>query len=220
MSAEDLRAALSAVPGVASVEVTGTEDAAPTIRLRLDGTRPAEDVQRDVDHVISLRGYRRKPARAPVSVAAEASEEPPPTGRRAGLGKGLEELIPIAFEEEPPAHLETNGKTRFVKLAIEESSGGVLVRAIGSTGAEEAAAVRGEGERALLDAVATAVAALHHVGTPRLLAVEEHPMSGSDVVTVLVELSDGTRVAGAAVAEGSRPFTVGSAVDQALSGVD
>ncbi len=213
MAVEDLRAALLAVPGVASVEVTEVADSEPVVRLWLDGTREAPDVQRDVDHVISLRGYRRKAVPEPAGAVAE----PPGNGRRGGLGRGLETLIPVALEEEPPSHLHAVPRIRFTKLSIEESSGGVSVRAIDASGRERAATVHGDGERALLEAVAAAVAGLHGVAAPRLLAVEEQALAGSDVVTVVVELTDGSRRAGAAVISGGKPFTVGKAVDAALS---
>lgn len=204
MTAEELREALTAIPGVASAEVTERDAGAPVVRLWLDGTRPGDEVQRDVDHVITLRGYRPRPS------------ETVPTKR--GLGRGLETLLPVALEEAAPSHLERTGiggVGGLAKLAIEESYHGVTVRAVGADGTEGSAEVVGEGERGLLEAVTAAVGSL--VGRrARLVAVEERTLEGTPVVTVLVELADGSRLAGATVVAGGRPFTVGRAVHAAL----
>ena len=231
MTADELRAALSVVPGVGSVEVTDTGDATPNVRVWLDGTRPAEDVQRDVDHVIGLKGYRRRPVprsesaggsvataeRTTVTVAESAG----PNGRR-GLGRGLDTLLPVAVESSGPAEARPGrgrAEVRFARLAIEEGPRGVTVRAISAAGVEEAVFVQGEGERALLEAVAMAVGGLRG-RAPRLLGISDDDVAGVHVVTAVVELPEGTKAAGASILVGSRPFTVGRAVDQALSGLE
>ena len=72
MSTDELRAALLDVPGIASAEVTERPGDTPIVRLWLDGSRPGEDVQRDVDDVIAGEGYRRK--EEPIEAGAAATE--------------------------------------------------------------------------------------------------------------------------------------------------
>jgi len=224
MSGEELREALLAVPGVAWAEVTERPGGAPLVRLWLDGTRDGKAVQRDVDHVIALRGFRRRAASADGDGGRGDATPSTGNGRRAGLGKGLDTLIPVALEEATPSHLQEVADRpvtgRLAKLAVEESLGGVVVRAIDAAGRDATAEVgEGEGDPALLAAVTNAVAGLHGFPFARLLAVDERALAGCDVVTVVVGLGEDETVAGAAVVRGGRPFTVAQAVDAALDAV-
>lgn len=211
MSTDELRAALLAVPGIASAEVTERPGDTPIVRLWLDGSRPGEDVQRDVDDVIAGEGYRRK--EEPIETVAATTE-----GKRMGLGRGLETLIPVAEHEVAPNHLQevavmnaTTAAVQLVKVAIEESAEGVLVRVEDSTGASWAADV-GEGETALQDSVVSAIAGLFGLaGGVRLIAIDERHVADTQVVSVVLERGSGRRHAGAAVVEGGRPFTIGRA---------
>lgn len=212
MTAEELRSALQAVPGVASAQVDEDEGgASPMVRLWLDGSRPGAAVEGDVDEVITSAGYRRRPA------------PPSESGRRAGLGRGLEALIPVALDEPPPMHLREAGPTlasmpaTLAKIAIEESRRGVTVRVEDERGGHASAAV-GEGGGALDEAVVGAVAELLGVGDAvELVAVDHRVVAGTDIVSVLIEAKSGSRYAGAAVVEGGRPFTVARAAHAALT---
>lgn len=213
MSADELRSALQAVPGVASAQVDDENGMAPMVRLSLDGSRPGSAVETDVEGVISGAGYRRKATPAPEN------------GKRGGLGKGLEALFPLARDETPPVHLQEIGPPadtpahRFAKVSIEESRGGVVIRVEDANGAQ-ASAVVGDGDRPLDQAVVGAVAQLLGVANDvELVAVDHRVVAGSDIVAVLLESHSGARYAGAAVVEGGRPFTVGRATYAALADV-
>ena len=211
MSTDELRAALLAVPGIASAEVSERPGDTPVVRLWLDGSRPGEDVQRDVDEVIAGEGYRRKDELVEMEPAV-------PERKRQGLGRGLETLIPVAQREVAPAQFQevavmdaTTDTVQLAKVAIEESAEGVLVRVEDSPGGSGVAEV-GDGESALQDSVVSAVAGLFGLaGGVRLIAIDERHVADTQVVSVLLERSSGRRHAGAAVVEGGRPYTIGRA---------
>lgn len=216
MSTDELRAALLGVPGIASAEVTERPGDTPIVRLWLDGSRPGDVVQHDVDGVIAGEGFRRKDE--PVEPAADVTE-----GKRMGLGRGLETLIPVAERSASPAQLQevavmeaTALGVQLAKVAIEESAAGVLVRVEDSAGGNWAAEV-GDGDSALQDSVISAVAGLFGIaGGARLVAIDERLVGDTQVVSVLLERSSGRRYAGAAVVEGGRPFTIGRAAYSAF----
>lgn len=145
-----------------------------------------------------------------------------PAKRRAGLGKTLRETLPGAFAGTAPSHLATetipheSGVRRFLRLAIEETSDGVDVRAVDDLGREAQAAV-GTGPDGLTTAVASAVARLHGLPSPLRTATNTRDIDGTTVVTVLVEMPGGEKAAGAAIVARGLPFTVGRAVDRALT---
>jgi hypothetical protein len=216
MSTDELREALLGVPGIASAEVTERPGDTPIVRLWLDGSRPGEVVQHDVDGVIAGEGYRRKDE--PVEPVADVAE-----GKRMGLGRGLETLIPASERSAPPAHFQevavmeaTTLGVQLAKVAIEESAAGVLVRVEDSAGGSWAAEV-GDGDSALQDSVISAVAGLFGIaGGARLVAIDERLVGDTQVVSVLLERSSGRRYAGAAVVEGGRPYTIGRAAYSAF----
>lgn len=221
MSTDELRAALLAVPGIASAEVTERPGDTPIVRLWLDGSRPGEVVQHDVDDVIAGEGFRRK--EEPVDPDAVGEPADGAEGKRMGLGRGLETLIPVAERSAPPAHFQevavmeaTTAGVQLAKVAIEESAAGVLVRVEDSAGGSWAAEV-GEGDSALQDSVISAVAGLFGItGGARLVAIDERLVGDTQVVSVLLERSSGRRYAGAAVVEGGRPYTIGRAAYSAF----
>jgi hypothetical protein len=142
--------------------------------------------------------------------------------RRVGLGKTFGDTLPSAFAETAPSHLATEtipvetGHRRFLRLAIEETFDGVDVRAVDDLGREVEAAV-GPGPDGLTTAVASAVARLRGFPSPVRTATNTREVDGTTVVTVLVELPGGEKAAGAAIVTGGLPFTVGRAVDSALT---
>ena len=238
MTIEELRRAVRSLPGVASADVMPQPGAPPVVRLWTDGTIPDAVVQRAVQLLVAkglANGSDPVHAEAlgPEPVAEPPIEETPdidlddvpaakPAKRRAGLGKTLGETLPGAFAETAPSHLATEtlpdktGVSRFLRLAIEETSDGVDVRAVDDLGRETEAAV-GPGANGLTVAVASAVARLRGFPSPLRTATNTRDIDGTTVVTVLVELPGGEKAAGAAIVTGGLPFTVGRAVDSALT---
>jgi hypothetical protein len=215
MTVEELRRAVLSLRGVTAADVVARPSGPPIVRVWTDGTRPDADVERDVESLAA--GVRLE---SEMTATAEAM-----TGRRAGLGRGLEETIPAAFAESDPSHIAAaapatavDRRDRFVKLAIEETLDAVEVRAVDSEG-REAAAVVEQGTDGLTNAVATAVALLRGFPPPVGVVVNTRDIDGSTVLTVLVEMPSGQMTAGASVVAGGLPFTVGRAVDSALAGL-
>ncbi len=210
MIVEELRRAVRSLPGVADVEVRESSDGPPIVRVWTDGTRPDAEIQRAVE-------------RLAVDFGRTGSGVPT---RRSGLGRGLDETLPDAFAAPDPSHMvavvdsdstgPVSGDPRFAKLAIEESADAVEVRAIDEEGREAGVAV-GPGPDGLTNAVATAVALLRGFPPPTNVTVNTRDVDGETVVTVLIELPSGKRAAGASLVTGGLPFTVGRAVDSALS---
>jgi len=237
MTIEELRRAVRSLPGVASADVMPQTGAPPVVRLWTDGTIPDAVVQRAVQLLVakgSANGSDPVPAEefaaepiaeAPTMETPDVVDETPaakPAKRRVGLGKTLGETLPGAFAATAPSHLATgtipdeDGIRRFLRLAIEETSDGVDVRAIDDFGRETEAAV-GPGPDGLTVAVASAVARLRGFPSPLRTATNTRDVDGTTVVTVLVELPGGEKAAGAAIVTGGLPFTVGRAVDSALT---
>jgi hypothetical protein len=205
MTAEEVRREVCSLPGVASAEVIPRVGASPLIRVWTDGTRPDAEVQHAVERI----------------AVRDASHDEDVSRRRRGLGRSLADTVPAALAEPDPSHLSVDTDVggpsgHFLKLAIEETVDGVEVRAIDDTG-REAGAVVSAGAEGLANAVANAVAVLRGFPPPHGVAVNTRDVDGSTVVTVLVEMSSGTMLAGAAIVTGGLPFTVGRAVDSALN---
>jgi hypothetical protein len=205
MTAEEMHREVCSLPGVASAEVTPRVGAPPFVRVWTDGTRPNAEVQQAVERIAVRDAPPREDA----------------TRRRAGLGRTLEDTLPAALAEPAPSHLAIDVESdrpsgHFLKLAIEETIDGVEVRAIDGAG-REAGAVVAPGADGLARAVATAVASLRGFPPPHDIAANTRDVDGTTVVTVLLEMSSGTTLAGAAIVTGGLPFTVGRAVDSALN---
>lgn len=226
MTVDELRHAVRSLPGVASVDVTPQVGAPPLVRVWTDGTIPDVDVQRSVERLVATGAFAgvgaglRPGAAEPRDYDDLPSAEP--ARRRTGLGRSLFETLPHAFSEPEPSHLaeeERHGAPRggrFLRLAIEESTEGVDIRAIGDAGQESEASVQ-PGPNGLTNAVASAVARLRGFPAPSRVATNTRDVDGTTVVTVLLELPTGEKAAGAAIVTGGLPFTVGRAVDSALA---
>lgn len=101
-------------------------------------------------------------------------------------------------------------------LAYEEAADGVTVTAVAADGqrfSRRAAAITDE---AVASAIVAAVGALAEGKPQRMLWVSAATVDGSEVVTVVVEKSDGSRVAGAAIVRGAKAFAVARAAFVAL----
>ena len=225
MTADELRRLVRSLPGVASVDVTPQVGAPPLVRVWTDGTVPDRDVQRSVERLVASDPFDAIDP-GPVNGIRDLrdfNDLPPaePTKRRTGLGRSLVETLPDAFAEPEPSHLAVegvpvDGAGRFLRLAIEETSDGVDIRAIDDLG-REAQAVVERGPDGLTAAVASAVARLRGFPAPSRFATNTREVDGTTVVTVLLELPSGEKAAGAAIVTGGLPFTVGRAVDSALT---
>lgn len=203
MIIEKLRDSVRSIPGVASAEVSWGPDEEPLVRVWTDGTRPDDDVKNAVE----------------VAVAKGGSDEV--MDNRDDPDQNSNSMTPDASPEWMPASLsaaiEVSSPTgRIARLAIEESAYCVEVTAIDDAG-RSGAAVVGDGDDGLSEAIATAVARLRGVAEPASIRVDVRDVEGSDVVTAFIELSSGERVVGAAIVTGGQPFTLGRAIDAALS---
>ena len=227
MTIEELRHAVRSLPGVASVDVTPQVGAPPLVRVWTDGTIPDVDVKGSVERLVSTGAFAGVGSNAGAGGSTPESRDyddlPPaePPKRRSGLGRSLVETLPHAFSEPEPSHLATEERAierdgRFLRLAIEETSAGVDIRAIDDLG-REAEAVVEPGPDGLTTAVASAVARLRGFPAPSSVVTNTRDVDGTTVVTVLLELSTGEKAAGAAIVTGGLPFTVGRAVDSALT---
>lgn len=227
MTIEELRHAVRSLPGVASVDVTPQVGAPPLVRVWTDGTMPDVEVQHSVERLVSTGAFAGVGSDAGAVTSPPESRDyddlPPaePAKRRGGLGRSLVETLPHAFAEPEPSHLATEERElerdgRFLRLAIEETSEGVDIRAIDDLG-QEAEAVVEPGPDGLTIAVASAVARLRGFPAPSRAVTNTRDVDGTTVVTVLLELSTGEKAAGAAIVTGGLPFTVGRAVDSALT---
>jgi hypothetical protein len=205
MTAEEVRREVCSLPGVASAEVTPRVGASPLIRVWTDGTRPDAEVQHAVERI----------------AVRDAPHDEDVSRRRRGLGRSLADTLPAALAEPDPSHLSVDTDVggpsgHFLKLAIEETVDGVEVRAIDEAG-REAGAIVESGSDGLARAVANAVALLRGFPPPHGITVNTRDVDGTTVVTVLIEMSSGTSLAGAAIVTGGLPFTVGRAVDSAFN---
>jgi hypothetical protein len=224
MKLDELRHVVRSLPGVASADVMPQGGAPPVVRVWTDGTRTDAEVQQAIERLVSSNAIDRDP---PPSDLLELPDDDAvildePVKRRTGLGRSLGETLPSAFLEPEPSHLALEvvnpdpGRSRFLKLAIEESPRGIDVRAIDDVGREAGIAV-GPGPDGITNAVAAAVARLRGYPVPARTATNTRDVDDTTVVTVLIELPDGTKAAGAAIVTGGLPFTVGRAVDSALT---
>jgi len=202
-----LRRQLDGVAGVAAVDIDLRDDGSPLIRVQLDGTVPKEQVGREI---------RRR-------LAGGDPPESPDTGRRSGLGRGLSDILAADAEIEPPRQLkppatvESHVRTpKLTLVAVEETVGGISVRAADSAGGLAFSPV--EDQRSVNQAVVSAVGRLRRERPlPRLVGVEVREVSGAPALTVVLERADGRRAVGAALVDGGMPFTLGTAVWKALS---
>lgn len=203
MTTEKLRDSVRSIPGVASAEVSLGPDEEPLVRVWTDGTRPNTDVQSAVEVAVATSTPDVESIDHPT-----LGQNPDGSAPEASAGWNPEQLN-AAIEVASPTG-------RIAKLAIEESVDCVEVRAVDNAG-RSGMAVVGDGDDGLSEAIALAVARLRGVEEPTSIRVDVRDVDGTDVVTALIDLSSGCRVVGAAIATGGQPFTLGRAIDAALS---
>ena len=212
-AADELGRIVAELAGIADVEIDLREDGSPHIRVKLDGSVPSADVGDAIQEAVAA-------ARATADTDGRAME------RRAGLGKGLGELLAAHGEAALPAQLQPPAvdpdpvvATRLTLVAVEETAGGVSVRVADSDGGISFSPVADP--RSLNQAIVSAVARLRRVRpTPRLAGVEIRDVEGHPILNVVLVLGGGARAVGAAVVEGGMPFTLGKAVWEALGAAD
>ncbi len=201
----ELRQLATDVDGVANVEVDLRDDGRPHLRIWLDGSVDAGQVGAHIEQLVAQS-------------RVEAGIEPV---RRSGLGRGLGELIASADDAVPAqliptvAETEATSRPRLEMVAVEETAGGISVRAADSIGGISFSPV--SDPRSLNQAVVSAVARLRRERpVPRLAGVELRDVEGSAVLTVVLAHADGRRLVGSSLVDGGMPFTLGRAVWEAL----
>jgi hypothetical protein len=117
------------------------------------------------------------------------------------------------------AQAEEERRPNLALVAVEETAGGISVRAADSAGGIAFSPV--EDARSLNQAVVAAVARLRQERpAPRLAGVEIRDVNGDPVLTVVLVFADGRRSVGAALVAGGMPFTLGRAVWEAIGSTD
>lgn len=227
MSVDTLRDELLSLPGVADADVE-VEGAAPAnVRVRLHPEADPRAVGADVQRVLASHGMRSRvtgdePAPAPAPPPVEPPPPPRPltpppmpeptvavpTGVAAAALSGA--AVPGAVAVPTSA-----GVANLASLTVEESEDGVTVVATATDGRRFSQRTVAA-EDAVAGAVVAVVGALADGRPPRLLTTLLGGAEGTEVVTVLVERVDGTRVAGAAVVRAGRPYAVARATWSAL----
>jgi len=230
VAADSLRDELMALPGVAEAEIDETGASPTGVRVRLLPDADARAVGAEVQRVLAAHGMRSRLTSGdergdteasapepdddadPAESAVPAFDEPfaPPLGVADSL-PGPPPMPPVV---PPPVGVTTAVLTT---LQVEEAPGGVVVTATTDDG--RIATERSEPtEEAMFEAITTAVGSLAEGAAPRLLAVGRTSAEGSEAMTVLLERSDGTRAAGAALTRAGTAYAVARATWAALRG--
>jgi hypothetical protein len=221
MSVDTLRDELRSLPGVADAEVEAEGDLAvpANVRVRLHPEADPRLVGADVQRVLASHGMRSRvtgddagagsaPARPPTAPPIPPRPVTPPP-------------VPEAAVPPPPS-VEPGGvavassiSSNLASLTVEESQEGVTVVATATDGRRFSQRTIAA-EEPVAAAVVAVVGALAEGRPPRLLTTMLGSAEGTEVVTVLVERVDGTRIAGAAVVKAGRPYAVARATWAAL----
>lgn len=227
MIVESLRDELLSVVGVASAEVDADDDTPSGVRVRLLPDADANRVGLEVQRVLASHGMRSRVA-SDESVAAPVVDLAPPdvVPPRPVVPPPLPE--PAVVVEPPPAEAGTRSpfappqepgdRPVLASLAFEESADGVTVTAVAADGRRFSRRAGAVTDQAVSEAVVAAVGALSEGKPQRLLWVSAETIDGTQVVTVLVERTDGTRLAGAAVVRAAKAYAVARATWAALHG--
>ena len=203
MTLDNLSADLDALPGVASAEVTQHEDETPVARVWMDGTKDGDEVRSLVDALLG---------RAIPSVVLPGQK---PHRRRAGLGRGLSDLIPNDESIAVPAHLRPASRQRRTInfVALIESASGVSVAIEDGKGAVHSVRVDGDMDvdRAVMESVRTLVG-----GSEDARMEAQDVETGDGLLLVVTAVRGGRRSAGVAFVERARPYAVARAALVAL----
>ncbi len=221
MSVDTLRDELLSLPGVADadveVEIGGATPA--NVRVRLHPEADPRLVGADVQRVLATHGMRSRvtgdPATPTPLLAAPPAEPVPP---RPVVPPPMPEPAlpppPMVEPDAAPAPVLSVVST-LASLTVEESHDGVTVVATATDGRRFSQRTLAT-EEAVAGAVVAVVGALAEGRPPRLMTTMLGATEGTEVVTVLVERVDGTRIAGAAVVKAGRAYAVARATWAAL----
>jgi hypothetical protein len=231
MSADRLRDELRSLPGVAEADIDRDGDVPTNVRVRLHPQADPGRVGVEVQRVLASHGMRSRVSdeegvsasvvSLPVPEAAmpPRPEAPPPVAVTASATAD-EPSPPVeepARNAPPPTEVSSTGPSGvgLASVSVEESADGVAVVATASDGRRFSQRTRPD-EEAVAAAVVAVVGALAVGKPPRLLSVSSQRAEGAEAVTVLLEQSDGRRVAGAAVVAAGRAYAVARATWAAL----
>jgi len=226
LAAENIRDELMSLRGVADADIdVDPEDGVPSgVRVHLETGADPSRVGAEVQRVLASHGMRSQvageelapvvslPVAAPASPMPEADAVSPPPSL-ADPGEPVATPIPPVSPDR-----EVGDRHSLASLAYEESIDGVIVTAVAADGHRFSRRAADTTDTAVASAVAAAVGALIEGRPQRLLWMATETVEGSEVVTVVLEKSDGTRVAGAAVVRGAKAFAVARATSAALRG--
>lgn len=151
-------------------------------------------------------------ARRPVERAADVP------GREQASTPRAAEPAPVAPERPAPGAAGTGRGLTLASLAYEESPEGVIVTAVADDGQRFSRRAAAPSDEAVSSAVVAAVGALAEGRPQRLLWVSAAVVDGTEVVTVVIEKADGSRVAGAAIVRAAKAYAVARAAFVALRG--
>ena len=180
--------------------------------------------------VVPLPGIVTDPQPAAVPGAAEGGE--PAEGPAVSEAASAREQSAVAsasgsLEEVPPPHI-TDVPSRpapsaasgvaLEGVSITEGRTGISVTAVASNGRSTTRRARST-EAGLDEAIVTAVSELvdPQQAAPLLVAVFEHDLSDTALITVLLEVGGGERRVGTAVLDGGRGYALAKATWQALA---
>lgn len=150
----------------------------------------------------------------PISEPPRADEPPPATARAPGLA-GTPARPPEPMRPHEPSEMASRGLA-LASLSFDESPAGVIVTAVADDGQRFSRRAAEPTDEAVSAAVVAAVGALAEGRPQRLVWVSAVMVDDSEVVTVVVERSDGTRVAGAAIVRAAKAYAVARATYVAL----
>jgi hypothetical protein len=210
VATRDLRNELASIPGVSDAEVLVTADNQRTAKVWLDGTRDSDEVRGRIESLLGPSVPSVKPA-----------EGTP--GKRSGLGRGLETLLPDMALEPVPAQLRDADqivdspksiREPIDRVAIAETHQSVVVEVTDRAGSTFASTVDSGGsiDWAVMDAVRRSFGASNDTELEVVEVVSER----ADLVVVEVSMG-GMRGAGAAHVEFGRPYAVALAAHRALT---
>ena len=235
MAADSLRDELMALPGVADAEVDAEGGAPSGVRVRLLPEADAQRVGAEVKRVLASHGMSSQVAAggerlAPVvglhSAPATIAEQPPiaeppradePSPTRGSGVAGTRVPAPEPVRPHEPVEMASR-RLALASLSYDESPAGVIVTAVADDGQRFSRRAAAPTDEAVSAAVVAAVGALAEGRPQRLVWVSAAMVDGSEVVTVVVEKSDGTRVAGAAIVRAAKAYAVARAAYAALRG--
>lgn len=232
VGAETLETELLAVPGVASAEVeAGNGVTLAGVKVKLAPDADARRVGVEVQRVLATHGMRSRfatkaappppaPAPSPNSSTSKPVQPPPPSTAPPAdppvPPMPLDPAPAVVSVSEPPSSVPPPAVPvlELRSVSVEERRDGLTATVVLADGRQAVRSVGvGGGELDAAVIAAIAEAAGEKVTTT---AVEWLEVDGGSVVTVVINLADGSLAAGAGVVRIGRAFAVGLATQSAL----